>query len=1003
MPTLAEMQQRVAQANGPTYWRSLEELAQDETFLAQMRQEFPQFLTAQSFSTSRRGFLKLMGAMVAMTGLAGCGTQPPNERIVPYVQQPEQILQGRPLFFATALPFRGYARGALVENHMGRPTKIEGNPQHPDSLGATDPYMQGAIIDLYNPPRAQVVTQGGEINTWGAFTGALGERLAALQESQGAGLAILTGTITSRTAGAQIAALREALPNLRWHQYEPINRDNERAGLQLLFGQLLDPLYRFDQAQRILSLDADFLLKLPGSLRYARQFIDARRGWARGDMSRLYAVESTPSLTGAKADHRLPLRASDIEGFARGVAQALGVTVPGGDNPVAQTHAEWINAVAADLDANRGASLILAGEEQPPAVHALAHALNQTLGNVGATVSYITPVDVEPVLQTESLQALTEAMTAGEVNTLLIVDCNPVYTAPVDLAFGEALAGVEFTVHSSLYFDETSARCQWHVPAAHPLESWSDLRADDGTTTILQPLIAPLFEGKTIHELLSALAGEGERSAYELVRGQWESTYGGLANPPQPTFELFWDMSLHDGVVPGTAATPIQVTLAGDWATQLPDLPPPPEAGSLELIFQPDPSIWDGRFAQNPWLQELPRPLTKLTWDNPALISPATAERLGLTNEALVQVGFQGQSLTVPVWITPGHPDDAVTLYLGYGRNGEPTAEEGGGFNTYAFRTTAALHFGGGLTLQDTGERYALASTQGHQVQENRGLVRASTFAHFQEDPHFAQGSQSGHGEGVGEDEITAPSLYPEYEYDGYAWGMAIDLTACIGCNACVIACQMENNIPAVGKEGVLRGREMHWLLIDRYYEGEPQNPEVYFEPRLCMHCEKAPCEPVCPVEATLHDSEGLNQMIYNRCVGTRYCSNNCPYKVRRFNYFDYHEDEIPLQQMWHNPDVTVRARGVMEKCTYCVQRINYARIEAEKEDRRVVDGEVRTACQQACPTRAIIFGDINDTESQVAQWKSQPLNYGMLAEIGTQPRTTYLAELKNPNPDLAA
>jgi MoCo/4Fe-4S cofactor protein with predicted Tat translocation signal len=991
-------------ASPPAFWRSLEELAQDESFLARLRHEFPQLLTAQSFTTNRRGFLKLIGAMAAMTGLTACGTQSPNEKIVPYVQAPEEILQGRPLYFATALPLAGYGRGALVENHMGRPTKVEGNPQHPDSLGATDPFMQASVISLYDPERAQVVTERGSINTWQAFAAALSEQLAPLRENGGAGLAILTETITSPTVAAQMAALRGEFPQLRWHQYEPVNLDNGRQGTQLLFGQLVDPRYDFAAAQRILSLDADFLLTLPGSLRYARQFIDARRAWATGEMNRLYVVESTPTITGAKADHRLPLRASEIEGLARGLAGVLGVTVAGGDNPVAQRHAGWISAVAADLDAHRGASLIIAGREQPPAVHALAHALNAELGNVGATVTYHEPVEVEPVLQTESLRMLTEAMRTGEVTALLIFDANPVYTAPADLAFAEALSEVPFTVHSSLYVDETAARCTWHIPAAHPLEAWSDVRADDGTITILQPLIAPLFEGKTIHEVLAALAGEAERSAYEIVRGVWENYYAALADPPQPTIEEFWEVALHDGVVANTAQPPVEVTPGGDWADQLPELPPLPAAETLELTFLPDPTIWDGRFFYNAWLQELPKPLTKLTWDNAALVSPATAARLGLAAEDLVELRLgERRALTAAVWIMPGQPDDAVTLHLGYGRPFEQDdtgASGGGGFNAYLLRTTEALYVAQGLTMERTGARYPLARTQMYDLPEDRGLVRVGTLAQFEEDPHFAQVGV-GHDPGVGEDEITAPSLYPEYEYDGYAWGMAIDLTACIGCNACVIACQIENNVPVVGKAGVERGREMHWLQIDRYFEGEPENPGVYFQPRLCMHCEKAPCEPVCPVEATLHDSEGLNQMVYNRCVGTRYCSNNCPYKVRRFNFFGYTGDEIPLQQMWRNPDVTVRSRGVMEKCTYCIQRIAYARIEAEKEGRTIADGEVRTACQQACPTRAISFGDINNSESEVAYWKTQPLNYGMLAELGTQPRTTYLAELKNPNPEL--
>jgi molybdopterin-containing oxidoreductase family iron-sulfur binding subunit len=626
--------------------------------------------------------------------------------------------------------------------------------------------------------------------------------------------------------------------------------------------------------------------------------------------------------------------------------------------------------------------------------------MNSALGNIGNTVTYTEPVEVEPMIHLDSLQALVEDMNAGRVDTLIIFDSNPVYTAPADLAFAERLAKVNLAVHTSLAYDETSAHCHWHIPATHYLESWSDGRAYDGTATIIQPLIAPLFNSKTAHELLAALVGEPERTAYEIVRGFWDEYYGSLENPPHSTAESFWRTALHDGVVAGTARPSVAVTLQPELTAQLSQTQAAAGTPALEIVFRPDPSIWDGRFANNAWLQELPKHMTTLTWDNAALISPATATRLGLASEDLVELRLADRTLAAAVWVMPGHADDAITLSLGYGRSAAGRVGNGTGFNAYALRTTGALWFGSGLEVRALGRRYPLAPTQSHFSLEGRDLVRVGTFEEFQQNPAFAQ-----HGldeeEGVGQaDEITSPSLYPEYEYTGYAWGMAIDLTACIGCNACVVACDMENNIPTAGKEEVLRSREMHWLTVDRYYEGESANPAIYFQPRLCMHCEKAPCEPVCPVEATLHDSEGLNQMVYNRCVGTRYCSNNCPYKVRRYNFFDYHE-EIPLLAMARNPDVTVRSRGVMEKCTYCVQRINHARIEAEKENRPLQDGEILTACQAACPTRAIVFGDINNAESLVAQLKEQPLNYGMWAELGTQPRTTYLAEVRNPNPEL--
>jgi Fe-S-cluster-containing dehydrogenase component len=860
---------------------------------------------------------------------------------------------------------------------------------------------------LYDPDRAQVVTRQGQINTWENFLAELTPRLDALEAGGGAGLHLLTGSITSPTLGSQLASLMQRFPQAAWHQYEPVSNDNVHAGMQMAFGQPAQPVYHFERAQRIVSLDADFLFTHPGSIRFARDFIDQRRVWNQPEMNRLYMVESTPTITGAKADHRLAVQASQVELFARVLARTIGVPF---EVEIAQNLSEaqmrWIEAAATDLMQNPGSSLVIAGETQPPVVHALAHAINQSLGSFGNTVSYIAPVEVQPVAQLESLRALSDAMAAGDVNTLVMIDCNPVLTAPVDFAFAEGLSQVEFCVQMSLHFDETSAYCHWHIPGVHELESWSDGRAYDGTATIIQPLIAPLFQGRSAHEMLAALTGGESRSVYEIVRSTWNGYYNELDSPPQEDAELFWHTALHDGIVPGSAFASL------DLAIQATELPAPTTGtGELELNFRPDPNIWDGRFTNNLWLQELPKQLTLLTWDNALLLSPATAERLGIASADTVEVGFRDRALEAAAWIMPGHADEAATLYLGYGRSWEGKASEDLGFNAYALRTADAFWFGAAAVIRKIGGRYPLASIQEHDTLAGRDLLRVGTLAQFQENPTFAKDSHttavevqdSGTGTGVEHEEGPAPSLYPEYEYDGNAWGMEIDLNACIGCNACTIACQIENNIPIVGKEGVLNGREMHWIKVDRYYAGELDDPETHFQPRPCMHCEKAPCEPVCPVAATVHDSEGLNEMVYNRCVGTRYCSNNCPYKVRRFNFFEYSGEEIPLMAMWRNPDVTVRSRGVMEKCTYCVQRINQARIEAEKDDRPIRDGEVLTACQQACPPRAITFGNINDAESQVAQQKESPLNYGMLAELGTQPRTTYLAAVRNPNPELEA
>jgi len=994
---LSSIRARLAQTSGPHYWRSLEELADTDAFKAFLYREFPVGAAEMHNPVSRRRFLKLMGASMALAGLTACTQNngvPPDQQIVPYVEAPERIVPGKPLFFATALQFNGFGRGVLAESHMGRPTKIEGNPNHPASLGATDVFGQAAILTFYDPDRSQVVRNRGQIATWDSFLSEIIPQMQAL--TQGQGLRLLTETVTSPTLFSQIEQLLAAYPQARRHQYDPVGRDNVRAGARLAFDQDVSPIYNFAQAERILALDADFLLHDPGSLRYARQFMQRRQ--IREEplaMNRLYVIESSPTITGAMADHRLVLRAGQIADVARAIAQALGIELGDGEaNIPAGIPAGWIEALVEDLQASGASSLVVAGIAQPPAVHALADAINAALGSIGNTVEYIAPVAANPVDQTASLRELVQDMQAGQVDMLVILSDNPVYTAPADLDFAAALENVELRIHHGLYHNETARLCHWHIPQTHELESWSDLRAFDGTATIIQPLIAPLYDGHSVHELLAVLLEQPFTTSYEIVRGYW-------ANQVQAgdvSFDTFWETALHDGVVAGTAATPVEAELRADFAGQLAQVTPvqPGEIVGLEINFRPDPTIWDGRYANNGWLQETPKPLTTITWGNAVLISINTAERFNLANEDLVELRYRERSVRGPVWIMPGHPDDAVTVHLGYGRSQAGLVGGDGdntlGFNAYSLRTSDAPWFDTGLELLRIGTQEPIATTQNHFAMEGRKLVETATLEEFRANPHFI------HGDGPAEEEL--PSLYPEFEYPGNAWGMAIDLNACIGCNACLVACQAENNIPIVGKEGVKAGREMHWLKIDRYYEGEDvYNPAVYFQPRPCMHCEKAPCELVCPVAATVHDSEGLNMMIYNRCVGTRYCSNNCPYKVRRFNFFQYANQDTPVIQLMHNPDVTVRTRGVMEKCTYCVQRISSARIEAKKEERPIRDGEVWTACQQACPTRAITFGDINNPDSRVTQLKALPQNYGLLRELGTRPRTSYLARFRNPNP----
>jgi molybdopterin-containing oxidoreductase family iron-sulfur binding subunit len=983
---------------GRGYWKSLEELARSPQVEQWLEREFPEGASEWNDPEGRREFLKIMGASLALAGVAGC-TRQPAETIVPYVKTPEDMVPGRPLYFATAVLDGGFAKGVLVESHLGRPTKIEGNPDHPASLGATDVFGQAAILDLYDPDRSQTLTNLGEIRAWGGFLAAMKSALAAQQPVKGAGVRFLTGAITSPTLAAQIAAILAELPAARWHQWEAAARDNARKGATLAFGEAVDCRYHLDKADVIVSLEADFVGSGPGNLRAIREFTERRRalggGHAGGEhgaaaepaaLNRLYVAESTPTLTGALADHRLSLRPSAVEAVARSLAERMGVAVKG----EAGSAFAFVDAAAKDLMAHPGACLVMAGDTQPPAVHALAHAMNEALGNVGKTVEYIAPVEASPVNHLDSLKELCADIDAGRVALLIVMDVNAVYTAPADLEFARKLDAVPLRVHLGRHRDETAERCHWHVPEAHSLESWSDARSFDGTVTILQPLIAPLYKSaRSPHEFLAAFTARPEQTGYQIVQEYWKTRL------PGENFEQAWRRALHDGVVPETALPPRPVSVkAVDWAA----VPAAASAG-MELVFRPDPTVGDGRFANNGWLQELPKPLSKLTWENAALVSPATAARLGLAVEPtsrgsltdVVELRLGGATVKAPAWIVPGQPDEAVTVHLGYGRTRSGRVGSGIGFNAYALRTSDRPWFASGLDVRKTGERAMLACTQDHWSMEGRDILRVVTAEEYARDPHFT--SHGGHHAEI--------SLHPPHEYKGHAWGMAIDLNACVGCNACVVACQSENNIPVVGKAQVAMGREMHWIRVDRYFSGKPESPETHHQPVPCMHCENAPCEVVCPVAATVHSDEGLNDMVYNRCVGTRYCSNNCPYKVRRFNFFLYQDWTTPTLKMARNPDVTVRSRGVMEKCTYCVQRINKARIDARNEGREIKDGEIKTACQQVCPAEAIVFGDINDPASRVARLKKEPRSYGMLTELNTRPRTTYLAAVRNPNPEL--
>jgi molybdopterin-containing oxidoreductase family iron-sulfur binding subunit len=1061
MIDLAELRRRSAGSRGPAWWRSLDELAGSAEFQEKLDREFPSLAAQIGDPVSRRSFMKVMGASLGLLGLTGCFWKRPQGQIVPSVNPPDGEIPGRPMYFATAMPFDGFGKGVLALSREGRPIKIEGNPDHPASLGASDIFMQASVLDLYDPDRSHDVLASGEIAQWGEFYTALMARLDA-KRGNGAGLRLLTGPTTSPTLIAQLQQFARQFPNAKWHQFNPLGHGAD------IFQQPADTIYDFTNAAVIVSFGNDFMYSDPGSVRYARQFTDGRRVRAdKMEMNRLYVLESTLTITGSMADNRLPLRPSQMEPMAAALAAKLGVT-PGGAQQAVNLPTDqqrWIAAMAADLQAARSgkSTLVLAGPAQTPATHAIVHAINQRLGNLGKTVLHIDPVASR---ESNSLKDLVADMQSGDVDTLLMLGVNPAYDAPADVPFAAALEAMSnriangrftnFTASLSSHYDETAFRCQWHVPRAHYLESWGDVRAFDGTASIIQPLIAPLFAGKSDWEFMEALLGNHDRVGSEIIREHWRAHVGKGGN-----FEQWWVKTLQKGVVEGSAfghRTPAPLLAHFSAQTQAAT----ETQNGFEILFQPDPNIRAGEFANNAWLQELPKPFTKLTWDNAAAISIGTAQKLGAGREGgilrdgdVIRIQYRGRTLNVPVILLPGQADDLITLYFGYGRErgGQVMINDEGrprGYSAYSLRSSDGPWFGGGADVSVTDRFQLLVVTRNHHAMSihagvpgvapwlkpeviaepgdsdddleinNRKIIRTATLEDFQKDPHII--------EKLDGEKKPLLSLYKGWNYDhGLQWGMSIDMTACMGCNACVIACQAENNIAVVGKEQVSEQREMHWIRIDDYFGGDLESPTIHHQPVPCMHCENAPCEYVCPVGATTHSDEGINEMTYNRCVGTRYCSNNCPYKVRRFNFLLYSDYATPTLKLLHNPDVTVRSRGVMEKCTYCIQRIDQTRIEMEKQvldlqerARRAADPAERerlmkaaddrgreivrnlqTACQQSCPTQAIVFGDIRDAGSDVAKLKKETTNYSLLTDLTTKPRTTYLAHITNPNPAL--
>jgi MoCo/4Fe-4S cofactor protein with predicted Tat translocation signal len=1023
--TLDQVRAKLKSTSGRNFWRSAEELADTPAFSELLEREFPTQASEWIDPTTRRSFLKLAGASMALAGLAGC-TKQPDEAIYPYVKAPEDLVLSRPIYFATAHPFPTGAVPLIVKSDAFRPIKLDGNPEHPVTRGASDAITQGTLLGLYDPDRAQRLTYRGETRAWPVFLEQFQSMLAIKKSSGGQGLYFLSETVTSPTLAAQWKKAQAAYPQAKFLQWEPVNRDSARAASKQAFGDYYDAQYKLDQADVILSLDADFLTSIthPGFHRLAGDYARKRKleqGTA-STMNRMYAVESMSTTTGLKAEHRLPLKADLIGAFAWALAAQLGA--PGassGSYSWTPAQQKFLATLAADLKKAGSASVVIPGEQQAPDVHFAAIAINQALGAVGKTVVYNETVNPMPSIQNDDLKSLVADMNAGKVDWLVILETNPVYSAPIDLNFDAALKKVRTVATLSAYPDETGAVSQWHIPSAHYLESWSDARAYDGTVTIVQPMIAPLYDGKQPHHILQAMLDEPLLSPYDVVRANWPQL---APQPATPDSDAAWRKALHDGFLANTAYQPITVTAKATSASSAPQPPSPAPKGaqSITVVFRPDYNLYDGRYANLGWMQELPRPVTNLSWDNAALVSHATLDALQVQEGDLLEitVAAQGQArgykLLAPVLAVPGHADNQISLTLGQGRTVTGKVGQGHGYNASLIRTSAAPLMTT-ATVKNSGESYEFAVTKSHYIDHRghaaggdgsgthsleaneehvRGIIRYATLEEFKQDPFFAQ-----EGEGRDTPEPTT-SMFPAYRYDQNAWGMSIDLNSCVGCNACVVSCYAENNIATIGKHQVKVGRNMQWIRIDSYYEGDLATPRAHFQPMLCQHCENAPCEQVCPVGATVHTPEGLNQMVYNRCVGTRYCSNNCPYKVRRFNFLLYSDYETESLKFMRNPDVTVRSRGVMEKCSYCVQRINAAKIEADKDNRAIRDGEVVTACQQACPTSAITFGNINDKGSKVRHLKEQGRSYGVLADLNTRPRTTYVAGVLNVNDELA-
>jgi MoCo/4Fe-4S cofactor protein with predicted Tat translocation signal len=1029
------------------YWRTIAEL--EGTAKLQTERGNNEFPPAPEVTDplSRRNFFQLMGASMALAGVSACRRYE-KEEIVPLARRPEDQVPGQARQYATAFELGGAGHALVATSYEGRPIKLDGNPDHPFASGGivpgtkrhagSHPFAQAAILGLYDPDRSQAVLNAGKGGSLDGFRAAL----TKLPEAAGGRLRNIH-VLSEATSSPTVAALRRKLvteQGVQWHEYEPLSWDNERLGTKLAFGRSVRPVARLEQCETIVSIDCDLFVEHPAAMRYNRDFARSRRvpnaylvdADGRSRMNRLWIAESTFSHTGAMADHRLPLRSEHGLPFAMALGAALGIGAPPASELVKEPKVQsFVRVLAEELQQNRGRAVVIAGRRQPPEVHALVARINQQLDAVGKTLEYVEDPELDRPSHVKSLQALALEMSAGKVGALVILGGNPVYDAPADLDFGNALAKVRTSIHLSEFVNETSLKATWHLPRAHFLEAWGDTRTWDGTVAIAQPLIAPLYGGVSAIELLSMLAGE-EQSGEQLVRTTHEAL--GFAN---------WRQYVHDGHVPGTQF-PVAQAPAGNFPQ--PQLTPGQAAGSsisngkLEVVFHYSSFTYDGRYANNAWLQETPDFLSKVTWDNYAIVGPETAEALGIGNDTRIRVKVGDREVTLACYTMPGQAKGSIALVVGGGRTAAGRVGNNVGADVYRIRTVPGFDFAPGATVTATGDAYVLASVQEHwDIRTNpyggglipgvneKGLqqripelIKETTLQQMTDQPTWA--ASAGPQLYWDDENVDADgakrhlSLFREKEYQGHRWGMAIDLSTCTGCNACMVACQAENNVPVVGRKEVINNREMHWIRIDRYFSGTPSDPVVVHQPVPCQQCENAPCEQVCPVGATIHSDEGLNDMTYNRCIGTRYCANNCPYKVRRFNFLDWNKEwreaRNKVRRLLFNPEVTVRMRGVMEKCTFCVQRIQNAKISARAQartqhtgavDAPMPDGTVETACQQACPTEAIVFGDLADKTSRVSKLHADRRQYDLLPELYTRPRNKFLARVRNPNPKLEA